>query len=49
MLGVSAPTILRWTRQGRLPGLQLPSGAIRYRSDEVADWLDARRVGIDEE
>lgn len=31
LLGVSAETVLRWTRRGDLPALRLPGGAIRYR------------------
>lgn len=36
-LGVSPATVLRWTREGKLPGLRLPSGALRYREDELTD------------
>jgi excisionase family DNA binding protein len=41
-LGVSPATILRWTRQGDLPAIRLPSGALRYDSDTLAAWLKAR-------
>jgi excisionase family DNA binding protein len=41
-LDVSPETVLRWTRRGNLPAIRLPSGGIRYRPDELADWLDAR-------
>ena len=41
-LGVSAATVLRWTRQGDLLGFRLPSGAMRYRENEVDAWLEAR-------
>jgi excisionase family DNA binding protein len=44
-LGVSAETVLRWTRRGELPAIRLPGGAIRYRADDLDDWLDGRRVG----
>ena len=30
-LGVTAETVLRWTRRGELPAIRLPGGAIRYR------------------
>lgn len=42
LLGVSPATILRWTRQGDLPAIRLPSGALRYDSDTLAAWLKAR-------
>ena len=29
-------------RRGELPAIRLPSGAIRYRADELDDWLEAR-------
>ena len=41
-LGVSAETVLRWTRRGELPAIRLPGGAIRYREAEVDDWLQER-------
>jgi len=40
LLGVSAETVLRWTRRGRLPGFRLPGGALRYRPDAIDAWLD---------
>jgi len=42
LLGVSAETVLRWTRRGDLPALRLPGGAIRYRETELDAWLAAR-------
>jgi excisionase family DNA binding protein len=41
LLGVSAETVLRWTRRGELPAVRLPGGAIRYREDELELWLTA--------
>lgn len=41
-LGVTPRTVLRWTRQGDVPAVRLPSGQIRYRADELAAWLEAR-------
>lgn len=41
-LDVSPGTVMRWTRRGELPGFRLPSGALRYREDELAAWLEAR-------
>ena len=42
LIGVSAETILRWTRRGELPAIRLPGGAIRYREAELDDWLSLR-------
>jgi excisionase family DNA binding protein len=42
MLGVSAETVLRWTRRGELPAIRLPGGAIRFREDEIDGWLEKR-------
>jgi predicted DNA-binding transcriptional regulator AlpA len=40
-LGVSTGALLRWTRDGKIPGaLKLPSGAVRYRPELIALWLD---------
>jgi len=42
LLGVSAETVLRWTRRGELPAFRLPGGAIRYREADLDVWLSAR-------
>jgi excisionase family DNA binding protein len=41
-LDVSPETVLRWTRRGELPGVKLPSGAIRYRPEALDEWIVAR-------
>ena len=41
-LGVSAETVLRWVRDGKLPAIKLPGGAIRVREDEIEAWLKER-------
>lgn len=43
-LGVSAETVLRWTRRGELPAIRLPGGAIRYDPDTLERWLAQRTV-----
>ena len=43
-LGVSTASVLRWHRSGRLPGgFRLASGVLRWRRDELEDWLAGRR------
>lgn len=41
-LGVSAETVLRWTRAGTLPAIRLPGGALRYREADLDGWLADR-------
>jgi excisionase family DNA binding protein len=45
LLSVSAETVLRWTRQGRLRGYRMPGttrGRLRYRRVDVEAWLEER-------
>jgi excisionase family DNA binding protein len=35
-LSVHVESVRRWTRQGDLPAIRLPSGRYRYREDDVA-------------
>jgi excisionase family DNA binding protein len=42
MLNVSPETVLRWTRRGDLPAIRLPGGAIRFREEELDEWLTKR-------
>jgi excisionase family DNA binding protein len=42
LLGVSAETVLRWTRRGELPAHRLPNGAIRFRESAIDAWLEER-------
>jgi excisionase family DNA binding protein len=48
-LDVAPATILRWARQGNLPHIRLPSGAVRFRESDVegrlAEWSSAGGVG----
>jgi excisionase family DNA binding protein len=46
LLGVSAETVLRWTRRGELPAIRLPGGAIRYREDVIDGWLAERATPV---
>ena len=40
--GLSTETILRYTREGKLPAIKLPGGAWRYRRDDLDAWLTER-------
>lgn len=44
-LGLTAETVLRWTRRGDLPGIRLPGGAWRYRESDFDRWLVEREMG----
>lgn len=46
-LGVSTRTVLRWTQAGILPGFRLPSGALRYREDDLREWVAERATTVD--
>jgi len=41
-LGVCPETVLRWTRDRKLPGHRLPGGGLRYQQAELDAWLEAR-------
>ena len=42
-LGVSIETVLRWACRGDLPSVQLSTRAIRFREEEVDEWLQDRQ------
>ncbi len=42
LLGVSAETVLRWTRRGDLPAIRLPGGALRYGQTALDKWITDR-------
>jgi excisionase family DNA binding protein len=44
-LGVSTGALLRWTRDGRVPAVKLPSGAVRYRPEQIEAWLEEHATG----
>jgi excisionase family DNA binding protein len=46
-LGVSVGALLRWTRAGQVPAVKLPSGAVRYRPEEIEAWLDRQSMAGD--
>lgn len=41
-LGISTGALLRWTRAGKVPAVKLPSGAVRYRPEQIDAWLEQR-------
>jgi Helix-turn-helix domain len=48
MLGLSAETVLDYTRRGELPGFRMPGtvlGRLRYREADIEVWLESRATG----
>ena len=41
-LNVCTETVLRWIRNGELPAIRLPGGAVRIIEAELRDWLRTR-------
>jgi excisionase family DNA binding protein len=46
MLDVCAETVLRWIRNGALPAIRLPGGAIRIVESDLQDWLRSRATPV---
>lgn len=55
-LGLSSSTVLDWFEADRLPGFRLaagrdklgrPTGPVRFRESEIAEWLEAQRVVVE--
>jgi excisionase family DNA binding protein len=44
MLQVSKPTVWRLVRLHGLPAVR-PSGDLRFREEDIAKWLESRKVG----
>jgi excisionase family DNA binding protein len=43
-INLSRETVLRWTRDGKLPGHRFASGAIRYDEAEVEAWIASQAI-----
>lgn len=41
-LSVHVESVRRWTRQGDLPAVRLPSGRYRYRAEDVTALIEGR-------
>ena len=42
-LSVSTGTVIRWASDGKIPSFKLPGGAVRFRDDDIANWLESKR------
>jgi excisionase family DNA binding protein len=49
MLGIHPETVLKWARNGDLPAVKLPSGAVRYRPEQLEAWMQERATSRDKE
>ena len=45
MLGVSPHTVLDWYEAGKLPGYKLLGGVLRFKQDEIVEWVAAQKTG----
>lgn len=45
-LDLTPETILAWVRQGKIPAFRLPSGQIRFRQEDLDQWLDQRATTV---
>jgi excisionase family DNA binding protein len=45
-LGVSEPTLRKWTDEGRIPVFRTPGGHRRYLRDELDDFRATREQGV---
>jgi excisionase family DNA binding protein len=43
LLGFAASTIVAWAEKGTIPAFKI-GGRLRFRENEVLDWLEQRRV-----
>jgi excisionase family DNA binding protein len=41
-LGFCTETILRWHRDGELPGHRTHTGRLRFRESDIEEWLQGR-------
>jgi excisionase family DNA binding protein len=41
-LNVSPHTMLDWVSDGKIPAIRLANRAIRFREDELAEWLESK-------
>lgn len=46
ILGISAKTLARWRRAGRIEHHRLPGGRIRYGADQLAGFKERCRVHV---
>jgi len=44
LLHVTRATLCSLARHGKIPAIKLPDGAYRFRSAEIAAWLEQRRA-----
>ena len=45
-LALTPETVLAWQRTGKLPAIKLPSGQIRFRPDDLDNWLAERSTAV---
>lgn len=47
ILGVTKATIYSWTSQNKIPHIKLSKRLLKFRKDEITDWIAKRSVNAD--
>jgi excisionase family DNA binding protein len=44
VLDVKAKTVRDWLHKGKIPGIVLPSGDLRFKESIIDTWIESRTV-----
>jgi excisionase family DNA binding protein len=47
MLGVSKATIYSWTSQNKIPHIKLSKRLLKFRENEIMDWISRKSINAD--
>jgi excisionase family DNA binding protein len=47
MLGISKATVYSWTSQNKIPHIKLSTRLLKFREQEITDWIAQKSVGTD--
>jgi len=46
ILGVTKATIYSWTSQNKIPHIKLSKRLLKFREDEITEWIAQRTVNV---